>query len=426
MASGDYHDVSDREPVIGIDLGTTNSCVGVWDWKAESVNIATTDQGNRTVPSVVCFHKGEVLVGDAAKRKLTSHPLNTIYTSKRVIGRAYSHIREEDIEGWTFDLICTEDNRPRYKVSVDGEQKLISPEEIGALILAHLKSVAEAFIGREVTRVVITVPAYFTEPQRRATRDAGLLAGLDVVRLLPEPTAAALAFGLDRKIHQEGASYVLVFDMGGGTFDVSVLELDGKGSFVTKAVTGDFHLGGEDFDDLILKWVLQNPAFPQGSSIPPKTRQKLRKLCEAAKRELSTGFEACIEFEYSGQEVQLDLTREMFEGLCQPLFDNAMVEVTAALSLAEIVQSDIDSIVLVGGSTRIPKIQDMLQGYFNGKELWRGVNPDEAVAWGATALAAAYASGRKQTTGATAPAQQSRAAVPLRNLVCVCTRTNVS
>eukprot|EP01059_Diplonema_ambulator_P004256 TRINITY_DN13960_c0_g1_i2.p1 TRINITY_DN13960_c0_g1~~TRINITY_DN13960_c0_g1_i2.p1 ORF type:complete len:604 (+),score=200.95 TRINITY_DN13960_c0_g1_i2:266-2077(+) len=409
--------MEDHEPVLGIDLGTTNSCVGVWDWKQETVRIIATDEGDRTIPSVVCFNKGDVLVGAAAKRKLTVSPKNTIYNSKRVIGRPFSKLRKEDIARWTFDMEGGE-GRPRYKVAVEGEEKLVSPEEIGALILLHLKGLAERAIGTEITKVVITVPAYFTEPQRRATRDAGMLAGLDVIRLLPEPTAAALAFGLDRKSPQgPSTSYVLVFDMGGGTFDVSILALDGKGSFVTKAVTGDFHLGGEDFDDLLLEWVLAQPGMlPHAAHISAKQRQKLRKLCETAKCELSNSNETTIEVDIGGEEVSLDISRAMFNKLCSELFENAMGEVADALELAGITETDISNIVLVGGSTRIPKLQEMLKARFKGKRLWCGVNPDEAVAWGATALAASVVSGRKQTSGGTAPAQHAGAAIPLRNL----------
>eukprot|EP01064_Diplonema_japonicum_P022850 TRINITY_DN3308_c0_g4_i2.p1 TRINITY_DN3308_c0_g4~~TRINITY_DN3308_c0_g4_i2.p1 ORF type:complete len:463 (+),score=99.79 TRINITY_DN3308_c0_g4_i2:36-1424(+) len=408
-----------HEPVLGIDLGTTNSCVGVWDWKQETVRIISTDEGDRTIPSIVCFNKGDVLVGAAAKRKLTSAPKTTIYNSKRVIGRPFGKLRQCDLDRWTFDVV-SEDGRPRYKVLVEGEEKLISPEEVGALVLAHLKELAEKTIGEEVTKVVVTVPAYFTEPQRRATRDAGLLAGLDVIRILPEPTAAALAFGLDRKapqVTEGGEAFVLVFDMGGGTFDVSILALDGRGSFVTKAVTGDFHLGGEDFDDLLVEWAIAHPMVKQHiSTVTPKFRQKLRKICEAAKRDLSNSDETCIEIEVCGEEAALELTRDTFNSLCSELFDNAMGEVLDALDLAGIGEADISNIVLVGGSTRIPRLQEMLKQKFTGKRLWCGMNPDEAVAWGATALAAATISGRKQTSGATAPAQSAGAAIPLRNL----------
>ncbi|KAJ9472988.1 Heat shock 70 kDa protein cognate 4 [Diplonema papillatum] len=395
----------DREPVIGIDLGTTNSVVGVWDWASQTVKIVPTDEGERSVPSVVCFYKGDVLIGEAAKRKLTTQPTNSIYNSKRVIGRPFSKVRQLDVERWTFRVVSTGDSRPRYEVVIDDEEKLVSPEEIGALILAHLRRMAEKFIGKEVTKVVITVPAYFTEPQRRATRDAGVLAGLDVLRILPEPTAAAIAFGLDRKVLEPGREegYVLVFDMGGGTFDVSLLRMDGKGSFCSEAVTGDFHLGGEDFDDLVLQWVIENAPGLTAADITPKIRQRLRRVCEEAKRELSSSTETVIDIEIAGKDIELELTRATFERLCAPLFANAMGEVQKALDLAHVTSEEVDHIVLVGGSTRIPTLQENLQRFFNGKRLSFGVNPDEAVAWGATALAAATVAGRKQTVGETFP-----------------------
>ena len=395
-----------RELVVGIDLGTTYSCVGTWDWESDKVRILATEQGERTIPSVVCFHKGKVLVGESAKAKLTSHPQNTIYNSKRAIGRPYSRIRAEDVSKWTFQMEGTDDDRPRYRVQVDDEERLITPEEISALILANLKKVAEKALGHEVTKAVVTVPAYFTEPQRRATRDAGLLAGLDIIRLLPEPTAAALAFGLDRTSKEK--NYVLVFDMGGGTFDVSVLRLDGN-QFTALAVTGDFHLGGEDFDDTLLEWVMQHPdvsSVLETTPVTNKLRQKLRRACEEVKRELSSCEESLISVEIGGNDIEISIKRSEFEEMCSSLFDNAMMEVSEALELADIEKSAIDSIVLVGGSTRIPKLQQRLCEFFDGKKLWCGVNPDEAVAWGATALATASVMGSKQSMGTIAPSHE--------------------
>lgn len=400
-----------HEPVIGIDLGTTFSVVAWWDWATNKVEIITNEQGNRTTPSVVSYHKNELLVGETARNKLPINPENTIYNAKRIIGRGFSQIRDEDLRSWPFSVVhAVGDDKPRYCIEFAGEQKLVAPEEISALVLFKMKEVAEHHLGRPVSKAVITVPAYFTEPQKRATRDAGHLAGLDVLGLLTEPTAAALAYGLDQRALSAASRekvavdgwHILVFDLGGGTFDVSVLRLDGRGSFVVKAITGDFHLGGEDFDARLVEHFLRlfQEDYPD-VELTARSVARLRTECERVKRMLSASTDMVLDMELQGIDIAYEISRAEFEGLCAPLFDAVMEEVFAALDLARLRSDDIDDVVLVGGSTRIPHIQNRLRTAFPGKQLWTGINPDEAVAYGAAVQAAAlYANAMALAAGA--------------------------
>ena len=346
------------EPVIGIDLGTTFSCVAVWDWSNSHAEIVANEQGNRTMPSIVSHDKDDLLVGEAARNKLAINPENTICNAKRIIGRPFSQIRQEDFDSWPFKVVCLgSDDKPRYRVEYQGEERLVSPEEISAMVLHKLKEAAEHHLGVPVSKAVVTVPAYFTEPQKRATKDAALLAGLEVLGLLPEPTAAALAYGLDQKSLTDAQRekmavdgwYILVFDLGGGTLDVSVLRLDGRGSFVTKAITGDFHLGGEDFDNVIVNHIISrfrkdNP----GVELSRRSVRRLRTECEKVKRMLSDSMSAVVDMELQGIDIAYEIRREEFEELCEPLFQNLVVEIETALSLAKILRQDVDDIVLVG------------------------------------------------------------------------------
>mmetsp|Transcript_147555 Transcript_147555/g.258003 ORF Transcript_147555/g.258003 Transcript_147555/m.258003 type:complete len:662 (-) Transcript_147555:328-2313(-) len=389
-----------EDVIIGIDLGTTYSCVGLYDWQHRRVEILPNENGSRTTPSFVSYTPNECLVGEAAKARQTTNLGNTIHTTKRILGRRFSQIRPEDLRAWAFTVGPSSDgsDAPRYHVTCQGQPRVVSPEEVSAVVLGRLKAIVEWHLGCHVTKAVICVPAYFTEPQKQATKDAGLLAGLDVVKLLTEPTAAALAYGLDRNAFdgekrskaQIDGLYILVFDLGGGTFDVSILKLDAQGAFITKAVTGDFHLGGEDFDERILQRMLsifqaEHPTV----HLTPKSIRRLRIECEKLKRNLSAAQEASLDLEIQGVEFCQGLTRAEFEESCCDLFERAMAEVVSALELSQIEKDEIDDVVLVGGSTRIPKLQQLLQDFFAGKRVWTGINPDEAVAYGASIQGAA-------------------------------------
>ncbi|CAO2597808.1 Endoplasmic reticulum chaperone BiP [Lemmus lemmus] len=345
--------------VVGIDLGTTYSCVGVF--KNGRVEIIANDQGNRITPSYVAFTpEGERLIGDAAKNQLTSNPENTVFDAKRLIGRTY-------IGG--------------------GQTKTFAPEEISAMVLTKMKETAEAYLGKKVTHAVVTVPAYFNDAQRQATKDAGTIAGLNVMRIINEPTAAAIAYGLDKR---EGEKNILVFDLGGGTFDVSLLTID-NGVFEVVATNGDTHLGGEDFDQRVMEHFIKLYKKKTGKDVRKDNRavQKLRREVEKAKRALSSQHQARIEIEsfFEGEDFSETLTRAKFEELNMDLFRSTMKPVQKVLEDSDLKKSDIDEIVLVGGSTRIPKIQQLVKEFFNGKEPSRGINPDEAVAYGAAVQA---------------------------------------
>ncbi|EKX41604.1 heat shock protein 70, ER luminal [Guillardia theta CCMP2712] len=370
------------DTTIGIDLGTTYSCVGVY--KNGKVEIIANDQGNRITPSYVAFSGDERLVGDAAKNQAALNPENTIFDIKRLIGRAYGDKTVQHDKKLLPYKIVDREGKPFVEVSYMGGKKVFSPEEISAVILTKMKETAEAYMGRELKNAVITVPAYFTDAQRQATKDAGTISGLNVLRIINEPTAAAIAYGLDNK--GSGEQYILVFDLGGGTFDVSLLTID-NGVFEVMATSGDTHLGGEDFDRRVIDYILGVFKKKSGkdASKDKKAIQKLRREVERTKRQLSNTHSKRIEIEafFDGADLSETLTRAKFEELCLDLFKSTVNPVRKVLSDSGLEKSQIDQIVLVGGSTRIPKIQELLQEFFDGKELNKGINPDEAVAYGA-------------------------------------------
>eukprot|EP00121_Abeoforma_whisleri_P010155 Awhi_evm1s9359 len=369
--------------IIGIDLGTTYSCVGVMT--GDRVEIIANDQGNRITPSYVAFTaEGERLVGDAAKNQLTSNPTNTIFDAKRIIGREWSDKAvQDDAKYFPFKLI-NKNGKPYIEVETNIGQKQLAAEEVSAMVLSKMKETAEAYLGHKVTEAVVTVPAYFNDAQRKATKDAGTIAGLNVRRIVNEPTAAAIAYGLDKVDEEEKT--ILVFDLGGGTFDVSLLALD-QGVFEVMATSGDTHLGGEDFDQRVIQHFMKIWKKKHSLDISKDQRavQKLRREVEKAKRTLSSQHQARIEIEslYDGMDFSETLTRAKFEELCADLFKSTLEPVKKVISEAGISKSEIDEVVLVGGSTRIPKVQQLVKGFFNGKEPNRGINPDEAVAHGA-------------------------------------------
>ena len=382
---------------IGIDLGTTYSCVGVW--QNERVEIIANDQGNRTTPSYISFTDTERLIGDAAKNQSSMNPINTIFDAKRLIGRKFKDSTvQNDIKQWPFKVIEKEDGKPFIQVSYKDELKEFRPEELSAMILVKMKETAEGFLNEKVKKAVITVPAYFNDAQRQATKDAGVIAGLDVLRIINEPTAAAIAYGLDNI--KTGEQTVLIFDLGGGTFDVSLLTID-DGIFEVKATAGDTHLGGEDFDSRIVQHFISEfkRKHKKDISTNPRCLRRLRTACEKAKRTLSSTAQASIEIDslFDGIDFVSSLTRAKFEELNQDLFAKCMEPVEKVLKDAQVSKGDVNQIVLVGGSSRIPKIQEMLSERFNGKELNRSINPDEAVAYGAAVQAALLTGGKGKT-----------------------------
>ncbi|KAF2239750.1 immunoglobulin heavy chain-binding protein, KAR2 [Viridothelium virens] len=367
-------------PVIGIDLGTTYSCVGIM--KGGKVEILVNDQGNRITPSYVAFTDEERLVGDAAKNQYAANPHRTIFDIKRLIGRKFNDKDvQSDMKHFPFKVV-NKDGQPRVDVEVTGSQKQFTPEEVSAMVLGKMKEIAENYLGEKVKNAVVTVPAYFNDAQRAATKDAGTIAGLNVMRVVNEPTAAALAYGLDKT---DAERQIVVYDLGGGTFDVSILTVD-NGAFEVQATAGDTHLGGEDFDQRVMNHFTKKYNKENNVDITknPKTMGKLKREVERAKRILSSQMSTKIEIEafHEGQDFSETLTRAKFEELNNDLFKKTLKPVEQVLKDAKLKKSDIDDIVLVGGSTRIPKVQSMLEDYF-GKKASKDINPDEAVAYGA-------------------------------------------
>ena len=368
-------------PVIGIDLGTTYSCVGIF--RNGSVEIIPNELGNRITPSVVAFTDDDRLVGEAAKNQAALNPKRTIYSVKRLIGRKYNDKEVQmDKKLLPYDII-DKDGKPYIQIETKGQKRLYSPEEISAMVLTKMKTVAENFLGTKVKNAVITVPAYFNDSQRQSTKDAGTIAGLNVLRIINEPTAAAIAYGLDKKDKERN---ILVFDLGGGTFDVSLLTID-SGVFEVVSTNGDTHLGGEDFDHRILDYLLKKIKKQHGKDLKnDKTViQKLKTEIEKAKRHLSSSLQATIEIDElePGFDFKDTLSRAKFEELNMDLFKKTMAPVEKVMEDSGFKKSEIAEVVLVGGSTRIPKVQTLIKDYFNGKEPNKGINPDEAVAYGA-------------------------------------------
>ena len=378
-------------PSVGIDLGTTYSCVGVW--QHDRVEIIANDQGNRTTPSYVAFNDTERLVGDAAKNQTAMNPINTVFDAKRLIGRKFQDSAvQDDIKHWPFKVKAGADQKPMIEVQYKGETKDFQPEQISSMILVKMKETAEAFLGKDVKNAVVTVPAYFNDSQRQATKDAGVIAGLNVLRIINEPTAAAIAYGLDKKTTSGAAERnVMIFDLGGGTFDVSLLTIE-EGIFEVKATAGDTHLGGEDFDNRLMNHFVAEFKRKNKKDITGNARalRRLRTACERAKRTLSSTAQTTIEIDslFEGIDFFTSITRARFEELNMDLFRNCMDPVEKTLRDAKIDKGSVHEVVLVGGSTRIPKIQTLLQDFFNGKELNKSINPDEAVAYGAAVQAA--------------------------------------
>ena len=366
----------------GMDLATTYCCVGLW--QNDRVEILASESGARSIPSYVAFTDTDRLVGEAAKSQAAGNTANTIYDAKRLIGRKFSDpLVQEDIKRYPFKVVGDTSDRPQIVVQTKDGEKKFYPEEISAMLLQKMKQMVESYVGCEVKDAVITVPAYFNDAQRQATKDAGVIAGLNVLRIINEPTAAAIAYGLEKT---KGEKNILIFDCGGGTHDISILTID-DGVFEVKSTAGNTHLGGEDFDNLICDWACDE--FRKKTKLDikgnPRAYRRLRNVAERAKRILSTSTQATLEVDgiLEGQDLNIVLSRAKFESICESIFRKAMEPVQQAMQDAKMSKTDIHDIVLVGGSTRIPKIQQLLKDYFGGKELCQSINPDEAVAYGA-------------------------------------------
>lgn len=373
---------------IGIDLGTTYSCVGVW--QHDRVEIIPNDQGNRTTPSYVAFTDDERLVGDAAKNQTATNPINTVFDAKRLIGRKFSDEKvQDDMKNLSYKIVPGVGDKPVISVDFHGETKQFTPEEISSMVLTKMKETAESYMGVTITDAVVTVPAYFNDSQRQATKDAAVIAGLNCIRIINEPTAAAIAYGLDKNKDED--KNVLIFDLGGGTFDVSLLNIEG-GIFEVKATAGDTHLGGEDFDTRLLRHFSDEFKRKHKKDLTgnPRSLRRLRTACERAKRTLSSTSQTSVEIDslFEGIDFFTTITRARFEELNGDLFRKCMEPVEQVLRDSKMDKMKVDEIVMVGGSTRIPKIQQLLSNFFNGKELNKSINPDEAVAYGAAVQAA--------------------------------------
>ena len=372
---------------VGIDLGTTYSCVGVW--QNDRVEIIANDQGNRTTPSYVAFTENERLIGDAAKSQAAMNASNTVFDAKRLIGRKFMDPSvQSDMKHWPFRVLNGPNNTPLIQVQFKDETKQFKAEEISSMVIGKMRDIAEAYLNKQVTSAVVTVPAYFNDSQRQATKDAGSIAGLNVLRIINEPTAAAIAYGLDQRGTEKN---VLIFDLGGGTFDVSLLTIE-EGIFEVKATAGDTHLGGEDFDNRMVDYFIQDfkKRFKKDMSQNQRSIRRLRTACERAKRTLSSSTQAHIEIDslFDGIDFNATITRARFEDMNIDYFRKCIEPIERVLRDSKLSKVEVDEIVLVGGSTRIPKVQSMLIDFFNGKEPCKSINPDEAVAYGATIQAA--------------------------------------
>jgi L1 cell adhesion molecule like protein len=388
-----------KEYVVGIDLGSTYSCIGVW--MNDRVEIIANDQGNRITPSYVAFTENERLVGDAAKNQASMNPENTVYDVKRLIGRTFDDKNvQSDMKHLSYKVIGGEDKKPKIQVEYKNKTETFHPEEISSMVLQKMKEIAESYVGQPVTKSVITVPAYFNDAQRQATKDAGMIAGLEVLRIINEPTAGAIAYGLDNKDNDKEKN-VLIFDFGGGTFDVTLLTIDG-GIFEVKSTAGDCNLGGEDIDNRLVEHFIQEFKRKHKQDISSNSRavKRLKTACERAKRSLSSVSTTTIELEtlHEGIDFNASLSRARYEELCGDIFRRTLDAVEKAMRDAKMSKNEIDEIVLVGGSTRIPKVQSLLQDFFNGKELCKSINPDEAVAFGACIQAAILSGQGNDTT----------------------------
>ena len=391
---------SSQSVAIGIDLGTTYSCVGVW--QNGRVEIIANDQGNRTTPSYVAFAGEERLIGDAAKGQAAANPSNTVFDAKRLIGRKFNDpVVQAEKKLWPFKVTEGANGKPTIEVEWKGETKTFLPEEISAAVLVKMKQTAESYLGSPVKDAVITVPAYFNDSQRQATKDAGAIAGLNILRIINEPTSAALAYGLDRVGADKGERNVLIFDCGGGTHDLSVLTLD-DGVFEVKATAGDTHLGGEDFDNALVNYCVEEFKKKHKMDLTSNARaiRRLRTACERAKRSLSSATQASVEIDSlaDGIDFQTTLTRAKFESLCDSFFKRTVAPLDQLLKDAKLSKNDIHEIVMVGGSSRIPRIRQLVSDYFGGKKLNDSVNPDEAVAFGAAVQAHILSGGKDAKT----------------------------
>ncbi|CAI8590310.1 unnamed protein product [Vicia faba] len=377
---------------VGIDLGTTYSCVAVWQEEHCRVEIIHNDQGNRTTPSFVAFTENQRLIGDAAKNQASANPQNTVFDAKRLIGRKFSDpIVQDDILLWPFKVVSGVDDRPMITVQYKDQEKQLYAEEVSSMVLTKMREIAENYLESPVKNAVVTVPAYFNDSQRKATIDAGVIAGLNVMRVMNEPTAAAVAYGLDKRTNCVGERNIFVFDLGGGTFDVSLLTIKGN-AFKVKATAGNTHLGGEDFDNRMVNYFVHEIKRKKKMDISgnPKALRRLRTACERAKRSLSFLVVTAIEVDSlcQGIDFSSSINRAKFEEMNMDLFNECIKTVEICLTDAKMDKGSVDDVVLVGGSSRIPKVQELLQDFFNGKGLCKSINPDEAVAYGAAVQAA--------------------------------------
>jgi heat shock protein 1/8 len=380
---------NNEDIAAGFDIGTTTSCAAIWINDRVEI-IPDTQTGSRIIPSYVSFNDNEKLVGDAAKNQSTMNPKNTIYDTKRLIGRKYTdEVVQHDIKLWSFNVSGDNNNKPLINVKYKNEDKTFHPEEISAMVIQRLKETTESYLGHPLKKVVITVPAYFNDSQRQATKDAGAIAGLEVLRIINEPTAAAIAYGLD-KTGDKTEKNILVFDCGGGTHDVSILTLDG-GIFEVKSTGGDTHLGGSDIDNLIVDYLCEDIKKKHKMDVRENARalKRLNIAAEKAKKNLSASSTTTIEVDslMDGVDYNTSLSRAKFESLADKVFQRTLKPLDQLLKDAKMSKGDIHEIVLVGGTTRIPRLQELLSEYFNGKQLNKSLNPDEAVAYGAAVQA---------------------------------------